>query len=341
MPRTQSWNSALAALFLLAAAPGARAAATPEPEALLDAVLAPPAVSYKGHVIVQQWFGKQQVAEEMRVYVEPPDKVRREFLSFDGAAKRVSISDGEVETVRLVHAGKTVRGNAVRSYDKVLPADLERDALLSNYELLSSTGEKVAGRPTWRLTMKPKMEGKSWVTLWLDQDTSVVLRNRRYLPHRRFASVSQFVSFEPGKKLDAALFEIEESSADETETRGLSPNFMTLEQLNQATGDQSRLPTRLPGGFVFESADVFPIGKHKVRHARYTDGLTVISLFQTDRPVRLPKGGVIPPGDSRLPGALRASRAGKLIEWGHGTRHYTLMGDVSKEIVAEITKSLR
>jgi negative regulator of sigma E activity len=341
MPRIPNWSSALAALLLAAAVPGARAAATPEPEALLDAVLAPPAVSYTGHVIVQQWFGKQQLAEEMRVYVEPPDKIRREFLSLDGIPKRVSISDGDVESVLLVHAGKTVRGNAVRSYDKVLPPDLERDALLSNYELLSSTSENVAGRPTWRLTMKPKMDGKSWVTLWIDQDTKVVLRNRRYLPHRRFASVAQFLSFEPRKKLDPALFEIDESSSGATEARGLSPGFLTLDELNKATGDQTRLPEKLPGGFVFESADVFPVGKSKVRHARYTDGLTVISLFQTDRPVRMPKGGIIPAGEAHLPGALRASRAGKLIEWGGGTRHFTLMGDVSKELVAEIIKSLR
>ena len=341
MPRIPSWSSALAALLLAASVPAARADETPEPAALLDAVLAPPAVSYKGHVIVQQWFGKQQLAEEMRVYVEPPDKVRREFLSLDGVAKRVSISDGDAESVHLVRAGKTVRGNAVRSYDKVLPPALERDALLSNYELLSSTGEKVAGRPTWRLTMKPKMDGKSWVTLWIDQDTKVVLRNRRFLPHRRFASVAQFLSFEPRKKLDPALFVIDDSTSGATEARGLSPEFLTLEQLNQATGDHSSLPVRLPGGFVFESADVFPVGKSKVRHARYTDGLTVISVFQTDRPVRLPKGGIIPPGDARLPGALRASRAGKLIEWGGGARHYTLMGDVSKELVADIIKSLR
>ncbi len=75
-----------------------------------------------------------------------------------------------------------------------------------------------------------------------------------------------------------------------------------VEALNKATGDHSSLPLRLPGGFVFESADVFPVGKSKVRHARYTDGLTVISLFLTDRPVRLPKGGIIAPGATHLPG---------------------------------------
>jgi hypothetical protein len=277
----------------------------------------------------------------MRVYVLPPDRIRREFLAPDGAVTRVSVSDGDVESVRLVRAGKTVVGNAVRSYEKVLPRDLEREALLSNYELLSSTGEKVAGRATWRLTLRPRMEGKPWETLWVDQDTSVVLRNKRYLPKRPFASSAQFVSFEPRKAADESLFDVDEATSGVIEARGLAPRFLTLEELNQATGDQSRFPLRLPGGFIFESADVFPLGRSKVRHARYTDGLTVVSLFQTDRPVRLPKGGIIPPGDTHLPGPLRASSAGKLIHWGSGTRRYTLMGDVSRELVAEIVKSLR
>ena len=69
--------------------------------------------------------------------------------------------------------------------------------------------------------------------------------------------------------------------------------------------------------------------------------LTVISIFQTDRPVRMPKGGIIRPDATPLPGPLRASRAGKLIQWTSGARHYTLMGDVSRELVADIIKSLR
>ena len=342
MPRIPNPSRLLAAL-LLAAWSGsiALAAATPSPDALLDDVLSAPSVPYQGHVMVQQWFGKQTHAEEIRVFVLPPDRIRREFLAPDGAVTRVSISDGDIESVRLVRSGKTVVGDAVHSYEKVLPSDLERDALLANYELLTSTGEKVAGRPTWRLTMKPKMEGKPWETLWVDQETKIVLRNKRYLPHRRSASQAQFVSFEPRKPQDEALFEIDDATSGVIESRGLAPQFLTIEQLNKETGDQSRLPLRLPGGFIFESADVFPVGKSKVRHARYTDGLTVISVFQTDRPVRLPKGGIIPPGSTHLPGPLRASSAGKLIQWGSGTRRYTLMGDVSRELVAEIIKSLR
>jgi outer membrane lipoprotein-sorting protein len=342
MPRIPSYSKLAAAIFLVSAAGAAAAHAdsTPDPLELLDSTLAPPKVPYEGRVTVTQWFGKQTRSEEMRVFVKPPDKIRREFLAPDGRVTRVSVSDGDEESVFLVRAGKTLVGNAVHSYEKVIPPDLERDTLLSNYDLSASTAEKVAGRPTWRLTMKPRMGGKPWQVLWVDQETKVVLRNRRYIPHRLSASRAQFDSFEARKPLDDGLFEVAAATSGVIEARDLAPEFLTLEQLKAASGGQARMPAALPGGFVFESADVLPVRGRKVLHARYTDGLIVISLFQTDRKVSIPKGGVIPSGDVHLPGPLRASSAGKLIQWGSGRRYYTLMGDVSRELIADITKKL-
>src|ERR1035437_860811 len=161
MPRIPSSSSLAAAiLFATLSVAAAHAAETPDPIALLNSTLVPPAVPYQGHVTVTQWFGKQTRSEEMRVFVSPPDKIRREFLAPDGSVTRVSVSDGDEESVFLVRAGKTIVGDAVRSYEKVLPPDLERETLLSNYDLSTSTADKIAGRPTWRLTMKPKMVDK-------------------------------------------------------------------------------------------------------------------------------------------------------------------------------------
>ncbi len=341
MPRIPSSSSVAAAILLVAAGAGAaRAAAAPDPLAVLGAPRAPPAGPYQGHVTVTQWFGKQSRSEEMRVFVSPPDKIRREFLAPDGSVARVSVSDGDEESVFLVRAGKTIVGDAVRSYEKVLPPDRERETLLSNYELSTSTADKVAGRATWRLTMKPRTAGKAWQMLWVDQETKVVLRSRRFIPRRSFASRAQFDSFSPRKPQNDALFEVSAATAGVIEARGLAPQFLTLEQLGQAAGDRSRLPASLPGGFIFESADVLPVRGRKVLHARYTDGLIVISLFQTDRKVKIPKGGIVSSAGVHLPGPLRASSAGKLIQWGGGRRYYTLMGDVSRELVADIIKSL-
>lgn len=337
-----SWSKLLAAAALACCTPHARAALAPTPEALLDAVLTPAAIPYQGRVMVTQWYGKQNRAKEMRVFVHPPDHVRREFLAPDGSVTMISVSDGDIENVRLVRSGKTVRGDAARSYDKVLSPEKERELLMANYELSVSTGEKVAGRPTLKLTLKPRIARKSWQAFWLDQETRIVLRSKRYLPRRPFASQSQFTSFEPGKPTDASLFELESSTRAVIASRTLEPDFMTLEQLHQVTGTKEEIPARLTGGFVFESADSFHVGKRRVTHARYTDGLTVVSLFLTDRPVKLPKsGGVVAKGSAPLPGTLRASRAGNVLHWRIGPRHYTLMSDVSRELLGDIAKALR
>ena len=192
----------------------------------------------------------------------------------------------------------------------------------------------------WLLTLKPKIEGKAWQSMAVDQDTKIVLRVKRYLPRRSFASQASFTSFEPGKAQDPTLFLPGGSTSTTVAAPSLTPDFMTLEQLAKETGRASRLPRTLSGGFVFESADVFKAGKNRVAHARYTDGLTVLSIFETERPVKLPKSGLIETNVG-FPGALSASRAGKILKLKSGDRHYTLIGDLSHELLADVARALK
>ena len=310
----------------------------PAADELLQSALATPAIQYQGKVMVTQWSGKQTRAEEMRVHFVPPDNIRREFLAPDGRVARVSVSDGEFESVS--RDGKVVVGDAVRSYEKVMTPERERELLLSNYELQVSTSDKVAGRPVWLLTLKPKLTGKVWQSMAVDQETKIVLRVKRYLPRRSSASQAYFTSFEPGKVQDPSLFHLGGSTTTAIAASALAPDFMTLEQLAKETGRDPRLPKSLPGGFIFESADVIKAGRGRAAHARYTDGLTVLSIFETDRPVALPKSGMIETG-SGFPGALSASRGGKVLNLDTGGRHYTLMGDLSKELLGDVARALK
>ena len=331
-----SSRAALASAAVALLALGARA--LPAGEDLLQSALASPAIAYQGKVMVTQWYGRQTRAEEMRVHFVPPDNVRREFLSPDGSVARVSVSDGERETVS--RGGRAVVGDAIRSYEKVMPPEREREVLLSNYDLVVGTADKVAGRPVWLLTLKPKIEGKAWQSMALDQETRIVLRVKRYLPRRSFASQASFTSFEPNKPQAEELFRLGETTSSAVAAPSLAPDFMTLEQLAKETGRASRLPRVLPGGFVFESADSFKAGRNRVAHARYTDGLTALSIFETERPVRIPKSGMMATS-AGFPGTLSASRAGKVLRLRAGDRHYTLMGDVSRELLADVARALK
>ena len=343
--RTTLSRAASAALLLAlpalsAGAPRRSSPAKPPPpaETLLDWSLEAPTSPYRGRMMFTQWFGKQARAEDVEVYHEG-DRVRREFLAPDGTPARVIVSDGELQEVHLVKKGKVLRGDAVKSYEKLMPPERERELLLKNYRLTAEGPQDVAGRPCWILEIAPLVAGKPEQKLWIDQDTHVVLENKRLLPGRAFAAMIRYTRFEPKADIDDALFALDTSTTAKA-GKGLEPDFMTLEQLNAETGKHASLPAELPAGFVFESADFFTVNKSTVTHARYTDGLSVLSVFLTDKPVRLPKGGPAP--RSGLPGAsLRLSSAGRLLHWQRGRAHYTLLGDVNKELLQRIAKALQ
>jgi hypothetical protein len=180
--------------------------------------------------------------------------------------------------------------------------------------------------------VKKKVEkyraGRRWAT-WAGCPNPI-------LPKHQFATQSRFTRFELKESLPDELFTLKAASA--AASNDITPDFLSIDELEKATGRETDLPDQLPGGFDFESADFFEVGKDMVRHLRYTDGLAVLSIFLTDRPVRLPAGGNA--GAIRLspPGSLRLSSAGKVFSWRRGRHYYTLMSDVSRELLTRIAQ---
>jgi hypothetical protein len=327
-----------AAVLLALAAAGAASAAAPAPEALLDRMLAEPDAAYEGRVVVTQWYGKGSRSEEIVVRHRPP-LLRREFLNPDGSVARISVSDGEAERILDPRTGRQVSGDAVGAYLRALPPERERELLRANYELSSATGEAVASRPVWVLVFAPREEGKPSLSFSLDRETGVVLGLRRNTPgRRRLASSARFLRFEPNTSSDPALFALPDSSAA-VAAPGLSPDFMTRDDLNKAGG--ALFPESLPGGFAFESGDGLTVKGHVVRHARYTDGVTAVSLFHADRPFRAPAGGGAIAETAALGGsALSLTSAGRILQWKGSGGSFLLMGDVSRTLLERLAKSL-
>lgn len=343
MPRTRKATSPRWTLALLLAAASSAAQTPPDPRQLLDDALSPE-VSFKGRMMVTHWFGKQTSAEEVEVYHGPANLYRREFLSPDGAVTRVQVSDGDVEENFSVKHNKVVSGDAVKSYEKIMKPEREMQLLLENYELSVSTKtDEVAGRKAWVLELKPKVAGKPWQKLWIDQQHGLILENKRYLPKRHYAVLSRYSRIEVDDSLDPKLFELSLSSSAVAGTaHGLEPDFMTLDELKKASGKSVSFPPALPDGFVFESSDFFPWGAQTILHARYTDGLAVLSLFQTDKPVRLPKGATAAVAPPPAKGSsIRLAAVGRVLSWKRGKQYFTLMGDVSSDLLQKVSASLK
>jgi outer membrane lipoprotein-sorting protein len=329
-------NRFFAALLLFALAAGA-AAAEVTVDDVLDQAISEPETGYSGRAITIRWFGDRTHSYEYGVSFMPPGRYRREYLGHDGAVASVTVSDGSKEWIYLPRKGKLLSADAVKSFEKVLKPDEEERLLRENYALALTTAAKVSGREAWTLTLTPKRAGKCRQTFTVDRRTGAVLATRRYLPEGRLAALFRFTQFESGPQPEGRF--VPPPGLSSATARQGAPDFMSLADLERALGEPARFPAELPGGFVFESADFFDVGAQRVKHARYTDGLSVVSIFQTNKPVRIPPETASEGPVSRS--SLRLSAPGHVLRVKAGGRHFTFIGDVSAALLKEIASSVR
>jgi len=317
----------------------AQTSSFPEASQLLESSLKEPQISYTGHVMITQWFGTRTFAEEAKVFHAPHNKYHWEFVSPSGHVKRVVVSDGAHEYVWLTKQNQILTGNAPKSGAKLMIPEKERELLLKNYRVSASQGETVAGRATWELKLSPVVEGKPHQLMWIDQKTDVILQIKLIGPAGSRVAVSRFTQFEPQSKLPKDTFELHLSSMVQTDEHGLDPEFLSLEDLNRSAGKRFAFPAELPGNFVYESGDAFDVEGSTVCHLRYTDGLAVLSLFETTRPVRV--SGTQKKEFSLHPLIPGQFTSGKVLQWKGKRQYFTLVGDVSDELLQQIERELK
>jgi outer membrane lipoprotein-sorting protein len=324
--------------------PGAAFSASPSPDPLelLRKASAGPTTAYEGHVTVTRWYGKGTRAEEANVFFLPPNSYRWEFLAPDGSPERSVVSDGSKEVLVLPLQKKVLMGDAVKSAPK--QADTERDValIIENYRITLAGADKRAGRAVWAVEISPLLPGKPAQKVWIDQETGALLEARRFRDKRSFAVVSRYTRFEPKKDFPDGFFEYRAEPGVKVDEHGLDPDYLSLEEMRRGAGRTFDFPQSLPGGFVFESGDIFNVHGHKVRQARYTDGLASLSLFQTDKRVRLPAGEAsvessLPPH----PGDFGLTSSGHAYRFKRGRVHYLLLGDISKDLLQRAAGGVR
>ncbi|MFA6029648.1 MAG: sigma-E factor regulatory protein RseB domain-containing protein [Elusimicrobiota bacterium] len=331
---------AAGAAALLCTAAGA-ATKAPEPQELLRRVAAGPTGAYEGRMEVIRWYGKKTRAEEARVYFDPPNRYRWEFLAPDGRPERLVVSDGSKEHVYLPREKRVLEGDAVKSSPKPSGPDEDIELLLRNYRVASLGEGTRAGRKVWGLEISPLAAGKPSQRMWIDQETSAVLESRLFREKGSFTVLSRLSHFTPRPDIDDELFTLSIPTGSVVSEHGLDPDYLSLEELRRAAGGKVTFPRDLPAGFVFESADFFEVGRGTVRQARYTDGLAVVSVFQTARPVRLPKDAILEPAGPMRPGELGLTSSGRFMRFQRGRTFYTLIGDVSQDLLEQLAARLK
>ena len=366
-----SWLSLIVAalMFLLSLQAGAE---LPSAEEVFGNLLeSSQTVDFKGRLTAMSQTSGGSPVHEAIVIRKAPDKQRIEF-----------IRPQEMQGMGMAVSGKerwrirSERGRAGRPFPPLQPSRMGefplKDAglLLQNYDVRVLDGGSVAGRSTYLVEVDPKATGRPSRKVWTDAEMGVVLKMEQYDPQNRLSVMFVYseIDFEPD--IDEEAFRRphgnEERRGPRTEQArreiwNHSQGELDLDKINNAVGLNAILPAQSPAGFILQSIHAMKLGDRKSIHLTYTDGLAILSVFESpseegrhgerrggwlgrrggrreDAPQR--RGGKVEKMNINGIECEVMSRGPMIIfRWNHGGLNLTLMGELKRKEMVEIVSS--
>ncbi len=154
-----------------------------------------------------------------------------------------------------------------------LPQSTEK--LVANYHFSVIGEDRVAGRPTWVVSIKPKDAYRYGYQFWIDQDNSFLLKSEL---RNRTGLLLEQIMFTQLDILDVVADEMLKPSITGTGFTWHN-NSGTDAETGRKTG-QWRVGW-MPSGFTKNSQEAYPMADSKkpVDHLVYSDGLAMVSIF--------------------------------------------------------------
>jgi negative regulator of sigma E activity len=337
-----SW-SALPLIVLALTGVGAAAEPTPSPVDLLrQAVESPKHISYVGQVETVHFSSKKAAATLVRVEHRAPDATRRSFLAPESYYGDYVIVRGDESYFFDTRRGKlTVERDAVPDETAVVAADLDR--ILANYRPMPGGPAIVAGRGADVLTLVNKYTGERTVRLWIDSETRLVLRREEYRGNGAVAVTSRFEEIRYTNSLPNELFETRAPAGFVT-TTGMEFKALSadLDSTTREAGFTPITPKDLPRGFALAGSQTSEVSGVKTLHLTYTDGLRTLSLFENARGAVVDFGALHPQTVhfEDHEGQYVEDGSTVLLAWREHNLNFTLVGDLSKNELIAIAKSV-
>ncbi|MBI4375575.1 MAG: hypothetical protein HY549_03905 [Elusimicrobia bacterium] len=266
----------------------------------------------------------------------PRGVYRRDLMGPEGAARSV-VGDGERE---WIFDGTRRRVWIGTHQPAIVPAAALFQPQTSD-QLSLSTGSPVAGRPSSLIEVRSR-EGQLRQRIWIDEEHGVALRGEAFAPDGGLGWSWRFKRVSFGRRRAAESFEFRPSSAAIVSDR-LQADDSQQRQAVERTGLQPRKPKWLPSGYYLESVGVMAHGRKSIIHYRFSDGATMLSLFQCPPRVRLKFG---PKGGRRLrlsngSATLSWSESGPVLGWSDLGFKFVLVGRLDAEGLRRVAESVQ
>jgi len=194
--------------------------------------------------------------------------------STDPTKRNMALSANLGKDEKIYYHGFSSAANGLK---RAARGDNEK-LLNANYSAVYEGQDEVAGRPVDILSVRPIHEGRPQLTLWMDKETHVILRQRKVTPDNELCSDMTIQSIhygqpKPNYKHIASHIRVK---------NGKWP--LTSVQLEKETGFRTIRPSFLPAGFKAGNQGVYFCPCNcgmKSQALRYTDGLASFTVFET------------------------------------------------------------
>ena len=287
------WLSLLtiALILLLSTHVGAE---TPEAQEVLQKMVQSfQTENFRGRLIFMSLTPDGGQMREALMTRKAPDKVRIELLTPVEERGTVIVMNGEERW----HIGAKREQFRERRRQRFRPPDrmgeiLMKDAqlLLQNYDIQVFEGGHVAGRSAYLIEVKSEAAVRPSANLWVDTEAGVILKMEHYDPQKRLRDILAYSQIELNPEIDEAIFQRPEGVNPDAGPQGgrgreeiwsKGQGELDLRKLRKAAGLNVIVPGLKPAGFMLQSVQIVQFGERKNVHLNYTDGLAVISVFES------------------------------------------------------------
>ena len=342
-----------------------RAEQVPTATELLEKVVeSSTTVSYEGKMTVMTPIPMGNAFSEAIVIRKAPDKLRTEFVSPPEIAGTGLVINGK-DRWPIVSDGKRpgrpfIREPLQRSVASIPPENVQ--LLLRNYDIRVLEGGTVADRDTYFVEVDPRAKGRPSRRIWVDKKNGLILKLEEYDAQNKIRGLFVFSKINFNPKIDMALFKKHGNLPPRREElkelwnyRGGEPDITKIKKEAQL---DLIVPSQAPNGFILQSIQMLDLGKRRSIYLKYTDGLTIISVFESPkrRGLRLPwlhrSRGRIRGDELRWQhGRVEELSLGKercdmmstgpmlVLAWNCGDVSLTLIGDLAKEEMIKFARS--
>jgi sigma-E factor negative regulatory protein RseB len=264
--------------------------------------------------------------ESMHIIHQGGDEGQRQrMFSLSGSPREIIVSENQVVSLLLNPKKKSDTTGYQRSpFPISLPRDLDNLELSYDFEMLGS--DRVAGRKTQVVAIKPRDKWRFGYRLWLDEETGIVLRSVLLDGKAHPLEQLMFTDLQIKPEIDKALL-LPSASIPKPQTPS-----STAKPIKEKVSESPWQIAGLPLGFkqVMHSRFQSNVDSHATEHMVLTDGLATVSVFLEP----LMESKPLLKGSTQL-GAMHAF--GKIID-----NHQALVvGEVPKQTIRKIANSLR